>query len=36
MIIDEWKNVNIDEYPDLEKMKYVYDNHSNDYSYLLS
>ena len=36
MIINEWKNVNIDEFSDLEKMKYVYDNHSNDYSYLLS
>ena len=35
MITDEWKNVNIDESSDLEKMRYVYDNHSKDYSYLL-
>ena len=36
MMTEEWKNVNIDNYNDIEKMKYVYDNHSNDYSYLLS
>ena len=35
MITEEWKNVNIDNYNDIEKMEFIYNKYKADYSFLL-
>jgi CMP-N-acetylneuraminic acid synthetase len=32
---EEWKNINIDNPTDIEKMKFIYDRYTSDYSHLI-